>query len=126
MSSQYFYDQNIRKWILQIIRLFSEYTVTYGLDASGNQLYSTVPVIWGDSTFSAATILRLNSENVMPSFPMISIYVSNLKFDRPRTQTPTFQVPFSPHSHRLSLQAHHQLLLLLIPQPVYGNSVYQF
>ena len=91
MSSQYFYDQNIRKWILQIIRLFSEYTVTYGLDASGNQLYSTVPVIWGDSTFSAATILRLNSENVMPSFPMISIYVSNLKFDRPRTQTPTFQ-----------------------------------
>jgi hypothetical protein len=50
-----------------------------------------VPVLYGDSTFSAATIARLNSENTMPSFPMISIYVSNLKFDRPRTQTPTFE-----------------------------------
>ena len=75
----------------QIIRLFSGFTVQYGLNADGSQAYSTVPVIYGDSTFSAATILRLNSENVMPSFPMMSIYISNLKFDRARTQAPTFQ-----------------------------------
>jgi hypothetical protein len=91
MSQNYFYDQNIRKWLLQIIRLFSEFTVAYSLDSNGNQLYSTVPVIWGDGTFSAATIARLNSENVMPSFPMISVYIKNLKFDRPRTQAPTFE-----------------------------------
>ena len=87
----FFYDQNVRKWLYQIMRLFSEFTVQYGLNSDGSQAYSTVPVIWGDSTFSAATIQRLNSENVMPSFPMISIYISNLRFDRPRTQTPTFQ-----------------------------------
>jgi len=90
-TSQYFYDSGIRKWMYQILRLFSGYTVTYGLNPDGSQAYSTVPVVYGDSTFSAATILRLNTENVMPSFPMISIYISNLRFDRPRTQTPTFQ-----------------------------------
>jgi hypothetical protein len=91
----FFYDENIRKWMLQVIRLFSEFTVQYGLDSNGTQLYSTVPVIYGDATFSAATIARLNTENTMASFPMISIYVSNLKFDRPRTQTPSFEDTFS-------------------------------
>ncbi len=87
----FFYDENIRKWMYQIIRLFSEFTVEYGIDKNGNQMYSTVPVIYGDATFSAATIARLNTENTMPNFPMISIWISNLKFDRPRTQTPTFE-----------------------------------
>ena len=90
MASQYFYDANIRKWILQIIRVFSNYTVQYGVDDAGGQLYSRVPVIWGDSTFSAATIIRLNSENIMPSTPLISIYISDLKYERERTQDPTF------------------------------------
>jgi hypothetical protein len=91
MPQQFFYDAGVRKWLFQIIRLFSEFTVQYGLNPDGSQAYSTVPVIYGDATFNAATIERLNSENVMPSFPMMSIYVSNLKFDRPRTYTPTFQ-----------------------------------
>lgn len=95
MAQQFFYDNNIRKWMLQIIRMFSEFTVQYGLDAAGNQMYTTVPVIYGDSTFSAATVLRLNSENVMPSTPLISIYVSALKFDRQRTQAPTFEDTFA-------------------------------
>lgn len=75
----------------QIIRLFSEFTVQFGLNPDGSQAYSTVPVIYGDATFSAATIAKLNSENVMPNFPMMSIYVSNLQFNRANTYTPTFE-----------------------------------
>ena len=90
MPQQFFYNSGIRKWILQIMRVFSEFQVEYGLDSSGNQLYSSVPVIWGDGSIQAATIQRLNSENMMPSIPMISIYVNNLKFDRNRTQSPTY------------------------------------
>ncbi|VVC05196.1 T4-like virus Myoviridae tail sheath stabiliser [uncultured archaeon] len=89
-TNQFFYDGCIRKWLVQIIKLFSGYTVQYGLDANGNQAYMTVPVIYGDATFSAATIERLNSENVMPSFPLISIYISGMKYDRDRTQFPYF------------------------------------
>lgn len=90
MTQQFFYDQSIRRWILQIMRLFSGFTVQYGLDNAGSQLYSTVPVVWGDSTFSAAAITRLNSENVMPNFPLISVYIQNLKYDRSRVQAPTY------------------------------------
>jgi len=90
MAQTFQYSAQIRKWILQIMRVFSEFQVQYGLDASGNQLYSSVPVIWGDGSIQAATIQRLNSENILPSIPMISIYINNLKFDRPRTQTPTY------------------------------------
>lgn len=90
MPQQFFYDNNIRKWVLQLIRLFSGFTVQYGLDSNGNQLYSTVPVIWGDGTFSAATIQKLNTENMMPSAPMMSLYISNMKYDRSRVQDPTY------------------------------------
>ena len=91
MAQQFFYDNNVRKWLLQIIRFFSEFTVQYGLNPDGSQAYSTVPVIWGDSTFSAATIARLNSENVMPNFPLISIYINDMKYYRENIYTPTFE-----------------------------------
>lgn len=91
MSEQFFYDENIRKWLYQIIRYFSEFTVQYGLNSDGSQAYSTVPVVWADSTFSAATIARLNSENVMPNFPMISLWISDLKYNRQNIYTPTFE-----------------------------------
>ena len=91
----FFYDENIRRWLYQVIRLFSGFTVQYSLNPDGSQSYATVPVIYGDQTFSASTIARLNSENTMPSFPLISIHISNLKFDRPRTYTPTFEDSFS-------------------------------
>ena len=125
MPQQFFYDQNVRKWILQVIRLFSEFTVQYGLNPDGSQAYSTVPVIWGDATFSAATITRLNTENMMANFPMISIYINNLKFDRPRTQTPTFQDTLSirtrqydsVHDVYLPTQANAYTIKRLMPVP---------
>jgi hypothetical protein len=91
MAQNFFYDAQLRKWILQIMRIFSEFTVQYNLDSAGNQLYTRVPVIWGDGSFQAATIQRLNSENTMPSIPMISVYINNLKYDRDRTQSPTYE-----------------------------------
>ena len=90
MTQQFFTDNTIRRWILQIIRVLSNFTVQYGLDNNGNQLYSRVPVVWGDGTFSAATVMRMNSENTLPSLPLMSIYVNNLKYDRSRVQDPTF------------------------------------
>jgi len=88
MSQTFHYDENIRKWILQVIRQFSGFTYQ-ALDKNGNPIYISVPCIWGDSTFTSATIARLNSENVMPSFPLFSIYISALRYDKDRTQNPT-------------------------------------
>jgi hypothetical protein len=126
MAQQFFTDDSIRKWILQIIRLFSDYTVQFGVDSNGTQLYSRVPVIWGDATFSAATIVRLNSENTMPSFPMMSVYIKNLKHSRERIQDPTYidtknvrtRVPDPSHPGKyMPTQANAYTVKRLMPVP---------
>jgi hypothetical protein len=89
-TQQFFSDNNMRSWIVQIQRLFSNFTVQYGLDSNGAQMYSKIPVIWGDSTFNASTIQRLNSENIMPSVPLMSIYITDLKPNASRRQNPTY------------------------------------
>jgi hypothetical protein len=90
MAQQFHYSAQIRRWIIQIIRVFNGIQVEYGLDNQGNQLYNQIPIIWGDGSLQAATIQRLNSENKMPSVPMISIYINNLKYDSARRQDPTY------------------------------------
>jgi hypothetical protein len=90
MPENFHYSAQLRNWILQVIRVFSGLQVQYNVDASGNQLYMTVPIIWGDGSMQAATIQRLNSENMMPTIPMMSIYINNLKYDRSRSQDPTY------------------------------------
>ena len=49
-----------------------------------------VPVMYGDSSRQAATILANNSASNLPSTPLISYYISGLEYDQKRTQDPTF------------------------------------
>jgi hypothetical protein len=48
-----------------------------------------VPVRYGDTNRQVANIQRKNSENTMPSAPMISCYIKNLSIARSRLQDPT-------------------------------------
>ena len=77
---QYFYDGQIRRYITQMIRLLSNFSVS---DANGN--LTQVPVMYGDLTRQVANILRDNSENKIPSAPRIAVYVTGLEMDRTRT-----------------------------------------
>jgi hypothetical protein len=49
-----------------------------------------VPVRYGDASRQAQTILQNNSANDMPSTPMMTFYITDLKYDRPRMQEPYF------------------------------------
>ena len=49
-----------------------------------------MPVRYGDASRQAQTILQNNSANDMPSTPMMSFYITDLKYDRPRMQEPYF------------------------------------
>lgn len=81
----FFYDQQIRRFILQVIRILSNFQVQY----SDGTLYR-VPVTYGDSSRQAQAIINRNSENSMASAPMISVYITGLTYDRSRVQDPTF------------------------------------
>jgi T4-like virus Myoviridae tail sheath stabiliser len=82
---QHFYDGQIRRYLLQTIRVFSNFVVKFGDGA-----LHRVPVMYGDSDRQAASVLRQNSENVVNSAPRIAIYVTNLELDRERLSDSTY------------------------------------
>jgi len=86
----FFYDEQIRRFLLQFTRIFSNFSIEYGRDGSGTATLIRVPVRYGDATRQAQTILQENSANSMPSTPLITFYISALEYDRPRIQEPYF------------------------------------
>lgn len=88
--AQFFYDNQIRRFLLQFARIFSNWQVTKGKDPAGNDILVRVPVMYGDSSRQAATILANNSASNLPSAPMITYYITALEYDQRRTQDPTF------------------------------------
>lgn len=89
MNQQFNYDEQIRRVIAQLIRMFSNFTVEYGNDANGNPIYLRIPVRYADMSQQVQTILTNNSQNTMPSAPLFSLYVTALKYARERVQAPT-------------------------------------
>ena len=91
MSQQFFYDEQIRRFLLQFTRIFSGFQVEYGREEdSENAALLRVPVRYGDASRNAQNIIQENSRNSMPASPMMTFYISALDYDRPRMQDPTF------------------------------------
>ena len=86
--NSYFYSGQIRRFLQQFVRLLSNFQVELGKDRTGNTSLLRVPIYYGDSSRQAATILRNNSENSMPSVPAMSVYISALRYDQRRLQEP--------------------------------------
>lgn len=87
---EFFYDGQIRRFILQFIRAVSDFQVEFGKDRNGATALQRVPVFYGDGSRQAAAILRNNSENAMATVPAMAVYVSQLTYDRERVQEPNF------------------------------------
>lgn len=88
--AQYFYDNQIRRFLIQFAKIFSNWYVTKGKDPNGNPILVRVPIMYGDSSRQAATIIANNSASNLPTAPMITYYISGLDYDQKRTQEPTF------------------------------------
>jgi hypothetical protein len=87
----FFYDEQIRRFLLQFARIFSNFQVEYGRDEEGtNHTLVRVPVKYGDWSRQAQTVVNNNSASTMPSTPMMTFYITALDYDRPRIQEPNF------------------------------------
>ena len=82
---QHFYDGQIRRYITQLTRLFSNFSYK---DGKGN--LTQIPVMYGDITRQVGHIIRDNSENKIPSAPRISVYITTLEMDRARSFDSSF------------------------------------
>lgn len=74
--SQYFYDKQFRRYILQVIRIFSEFEVDMGKGVT-----KVVPCMMGDLSTIAAAALNRNSENTVLPLPLISVYITALQLN---------------------------------------------
>jgi T4-like virus Myoviridae tail sheath stabiliser len=91
MAVQFSYDAQVRRFVLQFIRMLSNFQVEFGQDRNGNTTLQTVPIYYGDVSRQAAMILKGNSENTLNAVPAMATYISALTYDRERVLNPTFE-----------------------------------
>jgi len=87
---QFFYDAQIRRFLLQFTRIFSGFQVEYGNENDGTNAAALlrVPIRYGDASRNAQAVLQDNSASSMPSTPLMTFYINALNYDRPRMQEP--------------------------------------
>jgi hypothetical protein len=88
--AQYYYDQQIRRLLIQFARIFSQWSVSVGQDQNNNPILQRVPIMYGDASRQASTIIAKNSASNLPSTPLMTYYITGLEYDQRRTQDPYF------------------------------------
>ena len=90
MSQQFFYDGQIRRFLVQFMRIVSGIDVEFGKNSQGVKALQRVPIYYGDASRQAAAILKGNSENTLNGVPAMAAYISGLNYDQSRMQEPNF------------------------------------
>jgi hypothetical protein len=88
--AQYFYDSQIKRFLIQFARIFSNWEVTSGYDPNNNPIIKRVPIMYGDASRQASTIMNNNSASNLPSAPLITYWITGVEYDQRRTQDPYF------------------------------------
>ena len=91
--STFFYDEQIRRYILQFLRIFSDFSIEIPPDENGTRVQKRVPIRYGDMQRQVAQILKENSENVTLSAPAMSGYITSIDIANDRRQDPSNVTP---------------------------------
>ena len=102
VQQMHFYDEQIRRYILQFIRMFSGFSVKTGkkMNDGVSDYYIRVPARYGDVSRMAATVLKNNSENIVNSAPFVACWIQSVQPDRARVQEPFFTDSVSVNERR--------------------------
>jgi hypothetical protein len=86
---EYWYNQQLRQYRLQVIRAFSNFYASIGVNDDGTPKLRRVPCRYGDASRLAETITNANSENKMPTAPFISVYLTAMSLAPNRRHAPS-------------------------------------
>jgi len=87
--STFFYDEQIRRYILQFLRIFSDFKIELPADENGVVAQKRIPVIYGDMSRQVAQILRNNDQNTSITAPLFSGYISDIEMATNRRSDPS-------------------------------------
>lgn len=85
------YSGQMRRFVIQFIRMFSNFQVEFGSDSTGTRSRVVVPIYYGDPSRQASIILKNNTDAMLNSVPAMAAYISALTYDRDRLQNPYFE-----------------------------------
>lgn len=88
MNIKYYYDEQFRRTLLHIIRVFGSFEVRSGLDNNGNVKYRKVPCRYAGFSRQSMYLINGMSENIMQTAPIITVNVQSLKIDRKGQRAP--------------------------------------
>ena len=78
MIHQYFYDAQLRSYMLQFISIFKGLQVKTGRGECDEEQFITVPCVVGNKDRVVAALFAGNTQNRMFSLPTMSVYMQNL------------------------------------------------
>lgn len=87
----FFYDAQIRRYLVQFMRIFSEIKHRAGPDANGNYSVERVPIMYGDPSLIVAQTIKGASANTLLPTPMFSAYITDIKHSSERRASPQLQ-----------------------------------
>jgi len=76
---QHFYDNQIRRYVLQITRMMSNF---YWKNGDGD--LKQIPVKYGNLSRQVANLIAGNSEATLPTVPQMAVYITSLAIDNTR------------------------------------------
>lgn len=86
---EYFYDAQIKRFLMQVVRAFSGYQYLTGRRGDIGPALRVVPCTMAKRNRQVAMIQRNMSENTLNTVPMITIDQTGLTFDDARIQNPS-------------------------------------
>lgn len=75
----YFADNQIKRYLVQLLACFSGYQVKTGNQRDGKPRFLDVPIVYGDYSQVAAYIVRGGSDNTMAYLPIAALYMTGLE-----------------------------------------------
>lgn len=82
----FFYDGQVRRYLVQFMRIFSDIKIRNGPDANGLYTIQRVPIMYGDPSAMVAQLIKGASENTLMPSPMFSVWIDNIKMNDKRRQ----------------------------------------
>ena len=86
----FFYDSQVRRYLLMFMRIFSDIKIRNGPDANGLYTIQRVPIMYGDPSIMVAQLIKGASENTLLPSPMFSAYIDSIKMNDKRRQDSQF------------------------------------
>lgn len=90
MINNYFFEAQLRKYMLQFVSIFYGLQVQTGKGECGDEEFISVPVVVGNKDRVVAAIMAGNTDNKMFSIPIMAAHMTELALAPERRRAPSF------------------------------------